>query len=341
MEGNTLGKIVGQASASTLSASEANPPVTPETNEEKGFWRSVGGWFVEQGDNIAEAVQHPWEATKGTAKGLWNMVPDIGTLMAQGSVYQAAADMEQSAAMMSLFGMGEQAKVQSEVAQHMRTNVSDVNFNDYRLNMSNKAQEGGDLIATVGSLFVPAGWLGKLSKVGKVDKVAKTTKAIDEAVDTAKVVDKALDGAKFGEQAAKEVAEETAEKTAKEAGAKVGPKLAPLEDGPYIKNGKPNGRPGPTGEEKLTFEKKVYDEQVSPDGVLRDQNPPYEVIDWKPGDARKGVADFGHTPGNSYQKVFERYKNREISLDELKEFQSNPDNFRIEIPSKNRSHMHE
>ena len=35
-------------------------------------------------------------------------------------------------------------------------------------------------------------------------------------------------------------------------------KLPPLEDGPYIKNGKPNGRPTLSGKKKLEFEKEVY-----------------------------------------------------------------------------------
>ena len=38
---------------------------------------------------------------------------------------------------------------------------------------------------------------------------------------------------------------------------------------------------------------------------------------------------------------FDGYKNREITLQELKDFQFNPDNFRIETPSANRSHSHE
>lgn len=114
----------------------------------------------------------------------------------------------------------------------------------------------------------------------------------------------------------------------------------PLENGPYIKDGKPHGRPGPTGKDKAKFEQDVYDKCVDPDGVLRDPNTK-DVIDWKPGQSRKGVVDFGHTEGNTYKKMFEKYKNREISLDELKEFQKNPDNFRLETPSANRSHKYE
>jgi hypothetical protein len=116
--------------------------------------------------------------------------------------------------------------------------------------------------------------------------------------------------------------------------------LESLENGPYIKNGKPNGRPTLSGKEKLEFEQKVYDNCVDPDGVLRDPNTG-EVINWKPGEPRQGVVDFGHNSGNSYNEMFQKYKNKGISLEELKEFQFNPDNYRLEAPSANRSHLYE
>ncbi|HHT7171702.1 TPA: GH-E family nuclease [Bacillus cereus] len=114
----------------------------------------------------------------------------------------------------------------------------------------------------------------------------------------------------------------------------------PLENGPYIRNGKLRGRPQLSGEKKLGFEKDVFNKQIDPDGILRDPNTS-ETIDWKPGRPRKGKVDFGHTEGNSYKKMFEKYKNGEITLEELKEFQFNPDNFRLETPSANRSHKYE
>ena len=112
-------------------------------------------------------------------------------------------------------------------------------------------------------------------------------------------------------------------------------------NGPYIKNGKPNGRPTLTGKKKLEFEIEVYNEQLSPDGILREPYPPYGIINWKPGQPRKGIVDFGHTKGNSYIQMCEKYKKNLITLDELKEFQYNPKNFRIEKPSSNRNHFYE
>ncbi|MGT2911950.1 GH-E family nuclease [Streptococcus cameli] len=118
------------------------------------------------------------------------------------------------------------------------------------------------------------------------------------------------------------------------------PHTTPLVNGPYIKNGKPNGRPAPTGRAKMEFEQAVFDSQVDPDGILRDPNT-QEVIDWKPGQPRKGVVDFGHVKGKSYKTIFEDYKNGLITLDDLKAFQSDPNNFRLETPGANRSHKYE
>jgi hypothetical protein len=116
--------------------------------------------------------------------------------------------------------------------------------------------------------------------------------------------------------------------------------VVPLENGPYIKNGKPNGRPQLSGDAKLEFEKNVYKNNVSPDGILRDPNTK-EIINWKPGDPRTNVVDFGHNSGSEYNDVFVKYKNREITLEELKEFQFDYSNYRLETPSANRSHIFE
>ena len=48
-----------------------------------------------------------------------------------------------------------------------------------------------------------------------------------------------------------------------------------------------------------------------------------------------------NTEFKKFQSNVKKSKNREITLQELKDFQFNPDNFRIEIPSANRNHSHE
>ncbi|MEK4243980.1 GH-E family nuclease [Psychrobacillus sp. FSL K6-2684] len=153
--------------------------------------------------------------------------------------------------------------------------------------------------------------------VGKAVKGGATAvKAIDNAIDASKAADKVGDASKIVD------------------------KLPPIENGPYIKNGKPRGRPQLSGDKKIEFERNVYENNVGPDGILRDPNT-MEVLDWKPGLPRKGAVDFGHRQGYEYHPMFEKYRNREITLEELKEFQFNPENFRIESPGANRSRKFE
>ena len=113
-----------------------------------------------------------------------------------------------------------------------------------------------------------------------------------------------------------------------------------LENGPYIRNGKPYGRPTLRGDMKLQFESKVYNNCVDLNGVLRDPNT-NDIIEWKPGRPRKNTVDFGHKTGKTYREMFRLYKNGEITLDDLKKFQFDPENFRLETPSGNRSHKFE
>ena len=113
-----------------------------------------------------------------------------------------------------------------------------------------------------------------------------------------------------------------------------------LENGPYIKDGKPKGRPTLSGVKKLQFETEVYNRCIGLDGVLRDPNT-NEIINWVPGQARSGIVDFGHTAGNGYSSMFQNYRNGIITLEELKEFQFNSNNYQLETPSTNRSHLYE
>ncbi len=160
--GNTSGKVTAITTASGGSAHEAAPVVKTQTEEEEGIWDSIKNWMTGAGDKVEAAANHPVEGGKGAAKGMWNMVPDMATMMAQGSAYQMAGEMEQNAAILSLFGMDEQAKAQQTMGQAVRDNASNINFDEYRLEMSNKAQEGGDLIATIAGFATGVGGVIKL-----------------------------------------------------------------------------------------------------------------------------------------------------------------------------------
>ncbi len=213
----------------------------------------------------------------------------------------------------------------------------------------------GDMVnagLSVGAMVPFAGWAATGGKI-----VSKVAKYGDEAVALGKTAlkygDEALEvvtdaaksgGMKLDLQFFAKKANDATETASKKAGDVVEEvtqaESKQLVNGPYIKNGKPNGRPTLSGKKKLQFEKDVYNNNVDLDGILRDSNTG-EVINWKPGQPRKNTVDFGHKSGYSYKEMFSKYSNGDIRLEELKEFQFSPDNYRLETPSANRSHKFE
>ena len=99
-----------------------------------------------------------------------------------------------------------------------------------------------------------------------------------------------------------------------------------IQNAPYIKDGKPNGRPSPSGKAKDEFLENLYEKQVGADGMLKDPHTG-EIIPWKPGEKMKGIVDIGHKTGKEYTKAFTKYQSGKWTLEQLKAFQSNPKNF--------------
>lgn len=73
---------------------------------------------------------------------------------------------------------------------------------------------------------------------------------------------------------------------------------------------------------------KVYD----PTGV---------EITWDTTKPRNGQWDMGHIPGEKYSEMHQLYINDVISKEEFLEWYRNPNNYRPELPSTNRSHKYE
>ncbi|MER2171125.1 MAG: T7SS effector LXG polymorphic toxin [Psychrobacillus psychrodurans] len=100
---------------------------------------------------------------------------------------------------------------------------------------------------------------------------------------------------------------------------------------PYLD---PKSRPSfRKGIPELTFEN-----AKGPDGLVRDPLYPEKIIEWEPGQPRKGVWDMGHLPEHKYSDIHKRYLNGELTPKELRDWYNNPDNYRPELPSTNRSH---
>lgn len=73
---------------------------------------------------------------------------------------------------------------------------------------------------------------------------------------------------------------------------------------------------------------KVYD----PSGV---------EITWDKTKPRNGQWDMGHIPGEKYSEMHQLYMDDVISKDEFLNWYRNPQNYRPELPSTNRSHKYE
>ncbi|HFJ9439133.1 MULTISPECIES: HNH/ENDO VII family nuclease [Bacillus] len=72
--------------------------------------------------------------------------------------------------------------------------------------------------------------------------------------------------------------------------------------------------------------------------MVRDPLYPEKIIEWKPGQPRKNVWDMGHLPEHKYSDMHKRYLNGELTPKEFRDWFNNPDNYRPELPSTNRSH---
>ena len=216
----------------------------------------------------------------------------------------------------------------SSGANYLRMNKSYINAN-----ISEAAQNSKILKQAISNIKQNPKGITLPSDIGAFNKYVSDVKGEFDALKNIKNGTKVAGNAKDGSNASVNELVKAGEGISK-AGNKQ------LVNGQYIKNGKPNGRPAAFGKKKLQFEKDVYNDNVDLDGILRDPNTG-EVIEWKPGQPRREVVDFGHKSGYSYKEMFNKYKNGDITLNELKDFQTNPDNYRLETPSANRSHKFE
>jgi hypothetical protein len=203
-QGNTVGRLYGQTARSGAPASSANPPVKAETPEEEG---GLSKWWSNTKHELNEAVDHPWEATKGAVKGIANIPSDIGEMLMKGATLQSAGEMEQAAAMQGAFGQAQSAAELSQGAQEVRASANSIELPKFK--MSNAAQAGGDKIATAVSLAAGGAGLVKggirgvaaLGKAGAAEgaELSKTAAATGKAIETEGAI---ADGTKTADGAA-------------------------------------------------------------------------------------------------------------------------------------------
>lgn len=240
---------------------DPDPPAKLKPAEQRAWYQKVGDWVGEQAHNAGQAVAHPIEGLKGAAKGLGNIPGDVWNLVAMGATAQAGGEMMNSAAMQSAFGGGSAADAEATMKLGQQMATSPGAFAPtvpQAFKMSNAAQEGGDLIATL--IPSPKGLVGGVGKLGAkvVGKEAAKLSEKEAAKLAAKEAEKA---------AAKKAEEEAARAAEKKAGgapegpgdgAKVKPKRVSLRE-KYL--GRTPGKNSRTGKEVQA--------RMEKDGTLR------------------------------------------------------------------------
>jgi uncharacterized protein YukE len=84
----------------------------------------------------------------------------------------------------------------------------------------------------------------------------------------------------------------------------------------------------------------VYERARGVDGQVRDPNTG-DILDWTPGDPRKGVWDMGHVPGQKYADMHARYLDGDLTPAEFRDWYNDVEHYVPELPSNNRSHLYE
>ena len=146
-----------------------NPPVEPTPAEKEGFLRK---WLNQTKSDLGMAAEHPGEAAAGAVKGTVNTLPELGEVMAQGSALQHAAEMEERAALMRMFGSSRAADQMQASAEALRQSADQITFP--KLDMSHPAAPAGDRLATIAQLFIGGAGLLKSGARAGIKALAKS-----------------------------------------------------------------------------------------------------------------------------------------------------------------------
>ncbi|MDK7750738.1 HNH/ENDO VII family nuclease [Brevibacterium sp. UMB10442] len=74
---------------------------------------------------------------------------------------------------------------------------------------------------------------------------------------------------------------------------------------------------------------------------VKDIDDNWRSVKWKPGQNRGGKWDMGHKTGHEFRKTHSDYMNGNISKDEFLKEYTDPNNYKVEDPKRNQSHIDE
>ncbi|WP_083446723.1 MULTISPECIES: RHS repeat-associated core domain-containing protein [Xenorhabdus] len=258
-EGNTIGKIVGQAPQAAHPPHEANPAFTPENQPEMGGWeilkamgKALGNAVVDKAKETKQdlSTASGWdsiEQSKGVTKSASNTAVGLAEMAVQGGMLNASREMDESANSLAFWGeifgnsdAEKQAKMIGEVADTNRTNANQFNLDEYKMALDTPGQRVGGTAFDIAMLIGPVKGAGAAGSVTKTPKIAKVAEAgAVKNSEAAKVAEAGVMAAKNSEAA----------KAAEASGAKI--------------KGQSQQRANPTPEKPKNAEKETIDNQSS------------------------------------------------------------------------------
>ncbi|WP_323860155.1 RHS repeat-associated core domain-containing protein [Xenorhabdus szentirmaii] len=223
-EGNTLGKIIGQAPQGANPPHEANPVVIPESKPEMNAWealktmgKALGNAAVDKAKETKQDLStvsgwNPIEQQKGIATTVSNTAVGLGEMAVKGGMLNAAREADESARSLAFWGKvfgnpdtEKQAKVISEVADASRTNAEQFNLDKYKMTLDTPGQRIGGTTAEIVMLIGPikgAGTAGSVTKATEIAKVAEAGALATKSREAAQVVEASTQAAKNANPAA-------------------------------------------------------------------------------------------------------------------------------------------
>ncbi|CBJ80438.1 Complete genome; segment 11/17 [Xenorhabdus bovienii SS-2004] len=223
-EGNTLGKIIGQAPQGASSPHEANPVVIPESKPEMSAWetlktmgKALGNAAVDKAKETKQDLStvsgwDPIEQQKGIAKTVSNTAVGLGEMAIKGGMLNSAREADESARSLAFWGKvfgnpdtEKQAKVIGEVADAGRTNAKQFNLDEYKMTLDTPGQRIGGTAADIFMLIGPtkgAGTAGSVTKAPEIAKVAEAGALATKSREAAQVVEASTQAAKNANPAA-------------------------------------------------------------------------------------------------------------------------------------------
>ena len=76
-------------------------------------------------------------------------------------------------------------------------------------------------------------------------------------------------------------------------------------------------------------------------GIVQDPNTK-KIINWKPGEPKKGIVDFGHKPDRKYSDIFyQEYLPEKWTPQQLRDWYNDPQNYQFEVPINNQGRKFE